>query len=176
MLVYWIVIAILVALDQLSKTLVASDPAKYADLPLIPGFFHITYVKNTGAAWSILSGQRVFLSLLAAVAAVGMAAWLHQNHKKNPPLMNIALTLMIAGALGNLIDRLMLGYVRDFLNFYIFGYDFPVFNVADICLSIGVCLLLLCSFLDTKKEETENDADNGPENRRPDHGECGTDR
>ena len=159
MLIYWIMIAVLVAADQITKSMISSDPVRYADMEVIPGFFHITYVKNTGAAWSILSGQRVFLTLLSAVAVVGMCWYLHTHHRKNVALTNYALVLMIAGALGNLIDRLMLGYVRDFLNFYIFGYDFPVFNVADICLSIGVVLLILGSYLEMKAEEKNNDPD-----------------
>lgn len=148
MFIYWILIAGLVLLDQLTKVMISSNPSSFANVEVIPGFFYITYVKNTGAAWSMLSGQRVFLSLISAAAVIGMLYALHQQHKKGQKLTCIALALMIAGAIGNLIDRLALGYVRDFLNFYIFGYDFPVFNVADICLTIGVGLLILAALIE----------------------------
>lgn len=148
MFIYWILIAGLALLDQLTKVMISSNPSSFANVEVIPGFFYITYVKNTGAAWSMLSGQRVFLSLISAAAVIGMLYALHQQYKKGQKLTCIALALMIAGAIGNLIDRLALGYVRDFLNFYIFGYDFPVFNVADICLTIGVGLLILAALIE----------------------------
>ena len=147
MFVYYIVIILLVAADLATKSMIAANPA-YSDMTVIPGFFHITYVENTGAAWSILSGQRILLSLIAGVAVVVMLGLMHKSAEKGEKLAAWALALMSAGALGNLIDRLMLGHVRDFLNFYIFGYDFPVFNVADVCLTIGVCLLILSSLIE----------------------------
>ena len=155
MFIYWLLIACLTLLDQATKSIVSSNPSAYANIEVIRGFFHITFVKNTGAAWSMLSGQRVFLSLISAAAAVGMLVMLHKTVSKKQKLTSISLALMIAGAVGNLIDRLMLGYVRDFLNFYIFGYDFPVFNVADICLTVGVCLLILAALFES--DETGKD-------------------
>lgn len=95
------------------------------------------------------------LSLISAAAVIGMLWVLQRTVAKKQKLNSLALSLMIAGALGNLIDRLMLGSVRDFLNFYIFGYDFPVFNVADICLTIGVGLLILATILETDSPKTE---------------------
>lgn len=148
MFIYLILIAGLTCLDQLTKALIASNPSACANLEVIPGFFYITYVKNAGAAWSMLSGQRVLLSLISAAAVIGMLYVLQGTVKKKQKLNSLALSLMIAGALGNLIDRLAFGSVRDFLNFFIFGYDFPVFNVADICLTIGVCLLILATILE----------------------------
>jgi len=156
---YLILIAGLTILDQLTKAMISSNPSAFANVEVIPGFFYITYVKNAGAAWSMLSGQRVFLSLISAAAVIGMLWVLQRTVAKKQKLNSLALSLMIAGALGNLIDRLMLGSVRDFLNFYIFGYDFPVFNVADICLTIGVGLLILATILEPdspKAEETDH--------------------
>lgn len=150
MTVAWIIIAAVLILDQLSKYLIASGMVLYEDIPVISGFFHITYVQNTGMAWSLLSGKQFFLSMMAAVA-IGAMLW-YLITKKPGKLCTASLALMIGGAAGNLIDRMVLNYVRDFLNFYIFGYDFPVFNVADIALCIGVALLLLDSFLEDRKE------------------------
>ena len=149
----WIVIVILIVLDQVTKSVVASNPAVYGNIEVIPNFFYITFVRNTGAAWSMLAGQRAFLSLLAAVAIFFMLMFLLKEKKNGSRLTTFALGLMIAGAAGNLLDRLMLGYVRVFLNFYIFSYDFPVFNVADICLTIGVALLIFASLFE--KDETK---------------------
>jgi len=152
----WIVI--LMVIDQVSKFVIAGNPAKFSNLEIIPGFFYLTYVKNTGAAWSMLAGQRTLLSLIAAIAIIAMTLALKKMRKKKNRLASAALVLMIAGAAGNLADRLMFGYVRDFLHFYPFGYDFPVFNFADMCLCVGVGLLILSTILE-KDEEEENDAE-----------------
>lgn len=144
----WIVIAAVILLDQISKIMIVNSGI--TDLVLIEHFFHITYMKNTGMAWSLLSGQTGLLALISAVAIGFMLYYLLKNRPDR--LNSFALALMIGGAAGNLIDRLFLGYVRDFLNFYIFGYDFPVFNIADSALCVGVFLLLIASI----KEERKN--------------------
>ena len=153
----WILIVILIVLDQVTKAVIASNAQIFGNMELIPHFFYLTYVKNTGAAWSMLAGQRAFLSLLAAAAIFVMLWYLMKQKKAGNKLSVAALALMIAGAAGNLIDRLLYGYVRDFLNFYIFGYDFPVFNVADICLTVGVCLLILATILEKEEVPVEPD-------------------
>ncbi len=143
----WIVIFAVIAADLISKYMIASSGI--TDLVLIPGFFHITYMENTGMAWSLLSGQTGLLALISAVAIGVMLRYLLVS--KPDKLTSFALALMIGGAAGNLFDRLFLGYVRDFLNFYIFGYDFPVFNIADSALCIGVFLLVIASFMEDRK-------------------------
>lgn len=145
-----IIAVIVLIIDQLTKLFVTGNMVLYEDIPVISGFFHITYVRNTGMAWSLLSGKQFFLSIMAAIAIGVMVYYL--MYKKPDKLTTVALGLMIGGAAGNLIDRLVLNYVRDFLNFYIFGYDFPVFNIADCALCIGVGLLILASLLEDKKE------------------------
>lgn len=140
-------------LDQVTKFLISTNMVLFEDIPVISGFFHITYVQNTGMAWSMLSGQQILLSLAAAVA-IGVMLWVLITRKPGI-LVRISLGLMIGGAAGNLIDRLLLNHVRDFLNFYIFGYDFPVFNIADVALCIGVAFLILDSFLEERKEKKQ---------------------
>ena len=137
-----------VILDQAGKYIVQGNEALH-NIEVIPGFFHITYVKNTGMAWSLLSGYPQLLALIAAVA-IGVMLW-YLTTQKPDRLTALAVALMAGGAAGNLIDRLMFGYVRDFLNFYIFGYDFPVFNIADAALCIGVFLLLIASLKEERK-------------------------
>lgn len=149
----WILIGILIVIDQVTKSLIAANPAAWTNTEVIPGFFYITYVKNTGAAWSMMAGKRTLLSLVAAAAILVMIYYMDKARREHNRLTSAALALMIAGAAGNLIDRLMLGYVRDFLNFYIFGYDFPVFNVADICLCVGVGLLILSTLFEKDEDQ-----------------------
>lgn len=144
------IIVFVLAADILSKYIIAGDPA-LQNITVIPGFFHITYAENTGMAWSLMSGQTAFLALISAAAVGGMLWYLHTKHPDK--LTSAALALMIGGAAGNLFDRLLLGYVRDFLDFYIFGYDFPIFNIADSALCIGVFLLLISALLEEKDEK-----------------------
>ena len=146
----YVLAAVVVILDQASKFYIDATPALW-DRTIIPGFFHLTYVKNTGMAWSLLSGQQGLLSLVAAVA-IGVMVWYLVN-KKPGKWISFALGLMIGGALGNMLDRILLGSVRDFLDFYIFGYDFPIFNLADTALTIGVIMLIIAAFLDDRKEK-----------------------
>ncbi|MBW9213044.1 MULTISPECIES: signal peptidase II [Terrabacteria group] len=136
----WLVISI-VALDLISKHLASRIASSIA---IIPGFLYLNFVKNFGMAWSFLSGQVAFLSLVAGVAVMVMMYYLIQ--KKPMGLRKIAVELMLAGAVGNLVDRLFLGYVRDFVDTLIFGYDFPIFNVADMALTIGVILLMYVEY------------------------------
>lgn len=146
----WLLIVLVFAADLASKYWIAGTPSLH-NVTLIPGFFHITYAENTGMAWSLLSGQTGFLALLSAAVLGGMLWYLTTKHPDR--LTSIALALMIGGAAGNLYDRLVLGYVRDFLDFYIFGYDFPIFNIADSALCIGVGLLLIGTLLEEKGEK-----------------------
>lgn len=145
-----LLIALLVAADQISKYLVAVNLAG-RNIEIIHNFFYITYAENTGMAWSLLSGQQA-LFCLAAAAAIGVMIW-YMIYKDPGKWTRVALAFMIAGAAGNLIDRLLLGHVRDFLHFYIFSYDFPIFNIADSALTIGVILLIIGSFLEEKAHE-----------------------
>ena len=148
-LAYLFVIAFLVAIDQYSKIVVAT----YIDLKevkeIIPNFFYLTNVHNTGAAWSILDGKQL-LFIIITIAAIIMFAYLLFFKINNTKLETISYLLIIGGAIGNLIDRITYNYVIDFLDFYIFGYDFPVFNLADCFLTIGVFLYFIAFILESK--------------------------
>lgn len=145
-----IIVGIILVIDQVTKYVVASNYA-LTNIQVIKNFFYITYAENTGMAWSLLSGQQALFCLIASIA-IGAMIW-YLIYKKPDMLTQISIALLIAGAAGNLIDRLFYGYVRDFLNFYIFGYDFPIFNVADMALCIGVFVLLLASYLEEKRND-----------------------
>jgi signal peptidase II len=135
----WVWMIVLTAVDQITKAMAASNGGVHREI--IHNFFYLNYLENTGAAWSMFAGRTGILTLVSAFA-IGLMLW-YLLYKKPDRLMRVSLVLMIAGAAGNFIDRLVLGYVRDFMDFYIFGYDFPVFNVADMCLTFGVILLLI---------------------------------
>ena len=146
-----ILLVLILFLDQLTKGWVESILDLYESIEVIPGFFSFTYARNTGAAWSMLSGQIPFFIVLTAVVLIGLIVLMIKTPKEST-WTRISFTLIMSGALGNFIDRVAFAYVRDFLDFIIFGYDFPIFNVADISLCVGVGILALVTFLD--KEES----------------------
>lgn len=133
-------IAVIVCADQFSKTLIVEKFALRESVEIIPGFFRITYVQNTGAGFSILEGQRTFFLIVTVIA---LAAFIYLLIKSETALGKAALIMMIGGTIGNFIDRLLHVYVVDFLDFIIFGYDFPVFNIADSFLTVGVFLMII---------------------------------
>lgn len=137
--------ALTVILDQVTKQMVVASMRLYESIAVIP-FFNITYVHNTGAAFSFLSDaggwQRWFFAALAFVVSVVISVWLARL-KKNEVLLAISLSLILGGAIGNLIDRLLYGYVIDFLDVYYKTWHWPAFNVADSAITLGVVLLLL---------------------------------
>ncbi|MEE8807354.1 MAG: signal peptidase II [Lactimicrobium sp.] len=144
-----IIAVIVLAVDQLTKYAVQSSTVlQTRSIEVIHNFFYLTYVKNTGAAWSVFSDKTQLLALVSAVA-IGIMLW-YVITKKPKKWITIALALMIGGAAGNMVDRIWLGYVRDFFDFYPFGYNFPVFNVADIALTVGVIMLILASLKEDK--------------------------
>jgi len=139
--------AFLVVLDQLSKLWISSIFSYGESLP-VTSFFNLVLAHNSGAAFSFLSDaggwQRWMFSAIALVAAVWIIRMLRQH--ANETLFCLALTLVLGGALGNLIDRVAYGYVIDFIDIFYKNYHFPAFNVADSAISVGAVLLILDSF------------------------------
>ena len=136
---------ILLAADQLTKYIVSHLYAFGQKNPVIDGFFYLTHCGNTGGAWSLFSGNAVILAVVSLIASLFIIAAIF--YCKNT-LLAFSLGIVLSGAIGNMIDRFSKGYVIDFLDFVIFGYDFPVFNVADIyvvCGGIGMILTVLLS-------------------------------
>ncbi len=150
-----------VVLDQLSKALVMASFRLYELKPVIPGFFNLTYLTNTGAAFGMLAGEesvwrQAFFVGVALVALVIMCLS-YREFRKQGRLFGHAIGMIAGGAVGNLIDRLRFGAVVDFLDFYLKGYHWPAFNVADSAITVGVGLFLLASWLapDGKKSVLE---------------------
>jgi signal peptidase II len=137
-----------IVLDQVSKLIVDNSMQLYESIPLMP-YFNLTYVHNTGAAFSFLSEaggwQRWFFAILALVISVVLSVWLSRL-QKHETLLAVALSLVLGGAIGNLIDRLAYGYVIDFLDVYFNTWHWPAFNIADSAITLGVALMLAESF------------------------------
>lgn len=147
--IYLLIITILVILDQYVKNLVVLNIPLGEHINLIDNFFSLTYVRNYGAGFSILQNATVFLSLLSIVAIIVLTYMLFKT-KNNDTLSKISYLLIISGAIGNLIDRIRLGYVVDFLDFIIINYDYPVFNIADSFITIGCFLLIFMVIMESK--------------------------
>lgn len=142
-------------LDQISKIWIDTSMSLYQSIPIFPGF-SITYAHNYGAAFSFLSDaggwQRWFFAALAAAISVGLVIYI-KRLKPNETLLAVALSLILGGALGNLIDRIIYGYVIDFLDIYYQAYHWPVFNIADSAITVGVAFMLYESFVSKDKHE-----------------------
>lgn len=137
-----IISIILLCIDQISKLLVVNLLTKTDSITIIKNFFYLTYINNDGAAFSILVGKRIFLILIAVLVIVMLIRCIKKNNIQNK-LELVSISLIIGGSLGNLMDRVVRGYVIDFLDFKLFNYNFPIFNLADTFIVIGVFLLLL---------------------------------
>lgn len=151
--------AVFLILDQITKYWVAGQFELYESRP-ITGFFNLVYVHNHGAAWSFLSDaggwQRWLFSALAIVVSGVLLWWL----KKTTPNQKIAAcgyALILSGAIGNVLDRIIHGYVIDFLDFYLGTYHWPAFNVADSAICVGAALLVIDSFRGNKSTASEEE-------------------
>ena len=136
---YHVIIILLVIIDQAVKFVVSSSMRIGETIPLIEDIVHITYTRNSGGAFSILQGQTAILILIPAVLTTVIVAYIAVKRKNTAAPYLIALTLIAAGGAGNLIDRVRMGEVVDFIDFRFF----PIFNFADICVCCGCGLLLL---------------------------------
>jgi signal peptidase II len=157
----WLWLTILwVVIDQITKQWVAGSFDYRETLAVLP-FFNITYVHNPGAAFSFLADQggwqRWFFTAIAAIASIIFIVWLAKTSKKQT-MLSISFALILSGALGNLIDRVLFGYVIDFIDFHWSGTHFPAFNVADSMIFIGAALMLLDSFMNPEPEKDQDKA------------------
>ncbi|MFC4701865.1 signal peptidase II [Glaciecola siphonariae] len=148
---------IAIVLDQWTKQAVVSSMDLYQSIQLTP-FFNLTYVHNYGAAFSILydagGWQRYFLSALALIVSAVIVWWLRKSPKEQV-LLPVAFSFILGGAIGNVLDRILHGYVIDFLDFYYGSYHWPAFNVADSAIFIGAALLIIDMFVNKETKDNE---------------------
>ncbi|MCR1796903.1 signal peptidase II [Staphylococcus warneri] len=150
---YYVGISLLVAfliivIDQVTKWIIASSMKIGDSYEVIPNFLNITSHRNNGAAWGILSGKMFFFYIITVIILIVLVLFFIKEAQYNL-FMQLAISLLFAGALGNFIDRLFNGEVVDFIDTNIFGYEFPIFNVADSSLTIGVILVIIALLKDT---------------------------
>lgn len=145
-----LIISILVIfIDQATKYLIVKNMDIATSIDLIPNFFSLFYVTNSGAAFSSMSG-RTGLLILISLLCLGFIISIILKEKYNHKLTTISLGILLGGMLGNLIDRIIYHNVIDFISFKIFSYHFPVFNIADICITCGVIIYIFLNFMDEK--------------------------
>lgn len=156
--VYWLwATAAVILLDQISKQLVVRSLQWYDIVPLVP-HFNLVHMKNTGAAFSMMSdASPVLFVLLGVGVSIGILIWL-RRHPRDQHLIAIALSLIMGGALGNVIDRVTRGHVVDFVDFYVGSWHFAAFNVADMAISCGAALLVIDMLLDLRREKSSRAA------------------
>lgn len=146
-----VLILLMVGLDQWTKYAVMTTMEPGDTHILIDGLFNLTYVRNTGASFSMFEGFGI--GFFAVITIAALAAIIYYYFHTHDMRIQLCLALIFAGAVGNFIDRIWLGYVRDFFSVFIFGWPFPVFNVADICISVGFVLLVITYLYDEWKEK-----------------------
>ena len=143
---YLVLIACLIAADQISKAVVAKTVPFYGSVSVIPGFFAVSHIHNAGAIFGMFngSGSKLVAILLTAatLTAMGMVIVYFFKTPTSQKAMRFALALILAGALGNFIDRIFRGHVIDFLEIHVKKFYWPTFNIADSCISIGAVLLV----------------------------------
>ncbi|MCO7174634.1 signal peptidase II [Sporolactobacillus kofuensis] len=150
--IYYALAGLVLLIDQISKWMIVQNMALGQSIAIIPGLFYLTSIRNNGAAWSILEGQFIFFFIITIIVLVAVVYYMQKIGRKQP-LLGTSLGLIIGGTLGNFLDRMLRGEVVDFIHVYIIHYSFPVFNIADSSLCIGVILLIMYLFLDGKKEQ-----------------------
>ena len=150
-----IVSLVIIVIDQLTKSYIATTMYLHQSITIIPEYFSLTYIRNPGAAFGILasssSGFRMVFFLITSLFALGLLITIFVRLEPTDWWGQLTIASIFGGAIGNLIDRLQFGEVIDFLDFYIKGYHWPAFNVADMAISLGVCSLFLLFAFEKRK-------------------------
>ncbi|WIV18229.1 signal peptidase II [Paenibacillus polygoni] len=155
--IYYVIALIVFMVDQGSKWLVKTNMDLGQQISVIGDFFYITSHRNRGAAFGILQDQRWFFIVVTIIVVVALV-WYIQKIKSQPDkLLPLALSLVLAGAIGNFLDRLLMGEVVDFFKFNFGSYTFPIFNVADSAIVVGVALIILDTLLESRREKRRED-------------------
>ena len=167
---YTLVIVVGIILDQITKWLAVANLKEIDTLPLIKEVLHLTYVENRGAAFGMMADQRWIFIIVSSIAIIGFSAYLYLGHADGP-LYGVGMSLVISGGIGNMIDRLALGYVVDFIDCRFVKYPvfhggntlwrtFPVFNGADSFVCVGAGIIILAVILEMRGEIKRKKNDN----------------
>jgi len=145
--IFLLTVAVLIVIDQVTKYFIHTGMALHDTIPVIPGFFSITYIRNPGAAFGFLAGAsptfRYVFFIGITVAAIGLILHYLRTYAAGDQLLTISLGMILSGAVGNLIDRVRFGEVIDFLDVYLGTSHWPAFNVADSAISVGAFILFI---------------------------------
>lgn len=154
---YYLVAVVLVVLDQWTKWIVVRDMELGERISLVDPYLGILSHRNRGAAWGMLEGQMWLFFIITTIVIVGILYYFHK-HAQNQPLFQLGLMVLLGGAIGNFIDRLFRGEVVDFIDVLIpvINYEFPIFNVADAALTVGVVIIFIFILLDERKQKKVN--------------------
>lgn len=144
------VIIIFLIIDIISKLIVSRVCTLNNSVSVINNFFSITYTHNYGGAWSLFSDSTILITVISIIVIIGIIIYLSKK-KINNKIESLGYSFLLGGAIGNLIDRIIYGYVIDFLDFNIFGYNFPIFNIADMGIVIGIFLIIVIEIRGNKK-------------------------
>ncbi len=149
----YITAGLLLLIDQIVKIIVRTKIALYQEIKIIPNLFSLYYVENEGAAFSILGNKTLLLIIISLICLIVLNKWILEE-KNLPKLTYIPLGLLIGGIIGNLIDRVIYQTVTDYLAIFIFKYSFPVFNIADMAISLSTIFLVILFLIKDKKEKS----------------------
>ncbi|MET1013421.1 MAG: signal peptidase II [Paenisporosarcina sp.] len=154
MYIFYLVAIVIVAIDQWTKWLVVKNMELGERIPLMEPTFALLSHRNRGAAWGMLEGQIWLFSIVTIIVIAGILYYFHKE-AKGKPIFQLSLMILLGGAIGNFIDRLFRGEVVDFIDVLIpiIKYDFPIFNIADAALTIGVVMVMIVLFLEEKREK-----------------------
>ncbi|WP_242222059.1 signal peptidase II [Bacillus cereus group sp. BfR-BA-01380] len=148
--IYYLIALFVIAIDQVSKWIIVKEMELGESIPIIDNVLYITSHRNRGAAWGILEDKMWFFYVITVIFVIFILFYM-KKYAKTDKLLGISLGLILGGAIGNFIDRVVRKEVVDFIHTYIFSYNFPVFNVADSALCVGVALIIIQTLLEGKK-------------------------
>ena len=161
--IYYVIAMIIFLVDQGSKWLVKTKMDLGQEISVIGDFFYITSHRNRGAAFGILQDQRWFFIVITIIVVAALVWYIQKIKSQADKLLPVALSLVLAGALGNFLDRLLMGEVVDFFKFNFGSYTFPIFNVADSAIVVGVALIILDTLLESRREKQREGQQEGKE-------------
>ena len=147
--------AIILIIDQIIKIIIRSNLNEYQEIKIIKNFFSITLLKNTGAAFSILKNSALLLIIISVLFILLISKYIKKEEKNLTKLDVYSYGIILGGIFGNLLDRIIHKGVIDYLSFRFFSYYFPVFNFADISITVGIALLIISTIINEKKQDKE---------------------